>query len=144
MRLVQAPAAGSPEPQGRVEEVGDSNIGLRFLAWINQEETDWYKAKSRAIPAVKEALEQAGFAIPEPIYRLRLDPRSAPLPTAEPSMTPAPSPGPPPAAPARREAEPISEADVRPVDEIARKVEEERADRSGGESDLLDPGRPVE
>ncbi len=134
----------SPEPQGRVEEVGDSNIGLRFLAWINQEETDWYKAKSRAIPAVKEALEQAGFAIPEPIYRLRLDPRSAPLPTAEPSMTPAPSPGPPPAAPARREAEPISEADVRPVDEIARKVEEERADRSGGESDLLDPGRPVE
>jgi len=139
----------SPEPQGRVEEVGDSNILISFLAWINQENTDWYKAKSRAIPAVKDALEQAGFAIPEPIYRLRLDPRSAPLPTIEPSHqapTPAPAPkqAPPPKPEPRPAAEPVSEADVKPVDEIARKVEEERADTSGGEHDLLDSGRPVE
>lgn len=126
----------TPEPQGRVEAVGDSNIVIKFLGWINQEETDWYKAKSRAIPAVKSALEQAGFAIPEPIYRLRMDPRSAPLPTSGTGPVPAPAHS---AAP-RDDSTP----DVRPADEIARKVEEERATSGAGEKDLLDPGRPVE
>ncbi len=132
-----------PEPQGRVVAVGDSNIVLSFLGWIDQEKTDWYKAKSRAIPAVKDALEQAGFAIPEPIYRLRFDPRSAPLPTGSAELTTAaspaaPVPAPPPPAPDS------TEADVAPADEIARMVEEERADTKAAEADLLDPDRPVE
>ncbi len=128
----------TPEPQGRVEAVGDSNIVIKFLGWINQQETDWYKARSRAIPAVKVALEQAGFAIPEPIYRLRMDPRSAPLPTS------APEPAPTPAPPRPVTSEDDTAPDVRPEDEIARKVEEERAETASGENDLLDPGRPVE
>ena len=125
-----------PEPQARVEAVGDSNIVIKFLGWINQEETDWYKAKSRAIPAVKDALENAGFAIPEPIYRLRVDPRSAPVTTgpAEPPGTPAA----PPASPATADT-----ADVAPADEVAKMVEAERASEPG-EGDLLDPRRPVE
>lgn len=128
----------TPEPQGRVEAVGDSNIVIKFLGWINQQETDWYKAKSRAIPAVKVALEQAGFAIPEPIYRLRMDPRSAPLPTSSPQPAPAPAPTPHPVP------EDDTAADVRPEDEIARKVDAERAASGTRENDLLDPGRPVE
>lgn len=127
-----------PEPTARVEAVGDSNIVISFLGWIDQRETDWYKAKSRAIPAVKTALEEAGFAIPEPIYRLRMDPRSAPLTT---SATPQAQPGAP-----RTSAAPTdtSEPDVKPADEVVRMVEEERANKDAAENDLLDPGRPVE
>ncbi|MEX0340948.1 MAG: mechanosensitive ion channel domain-containing protein, partial [Erythrobacter sp.] len=65
-----------PPPEARIIEVGDSNVVIRFLGWVDQRETDWWKAQSRAIPAVKRALEEAGFGLPEPIYRLRFDPRS--------------------------------------------------------------------
>ncbi len=131
----------SPEPQARAEAVGDSNIVIKFLGWIDQEKTDWYKAKSRAIPAVKDALEQAGFAIPEPIYRLRIDPRSAPMPTGVTTGTVevgGPVPAAPTAPPARSEA-----VDVTPTDEVTKMVEAERA-AEPGEKDLLDSRRPVE
>lgn len=135
----------SPPPEGRIIEVGDSNVVLRFLGWIDQNETDWWKAQSRAIPAVKEALEEAGFGLPEPIYRLRLDPRSASLPfenIAEGKGTDAPAP---PKKPVRKAAVTGADEDVRPVNEIADMVEKERRE-SGGEQekDLLDPSRPVE
>jgi small-conductance mechanosensitive channel len=126
-----------PEPQARVEAVGDSNIVIRFLGWINQEDTDWYKAKSRAIPAVKDALENAGFAIPEPIYRLRVDPRSAPVTTG--TLQQAASA---PSAPASPRSSGAA-ADVAPADEVAKMVAAERASEPD-DSDLLDPRRPVE
>lgn len=129
-----------PEPAARIEQVGDSNIVIRFLGWVDQREADWFKSRSLAIAAVKEALEDAGFALPEPIYRLRFDGRTDPLPIgrratvseAKPSETkPAPAPAP-------------AEEDVKPESEIAEMVEKER--RSEGEqgNDLLDPNRPVE
>ncbi|WP_100260269.1 mechanosensitive ion channel domain-containing protein [Qipengyuania seohaensis] len=134
-----------PAPEARIIEVGDSNVVIRFLGWIDQNETDWWKAQSQAIPAVKEALEEAGFGLPEPIYRLRFDPRSATLPFEN-------------RAEGTREKEQeavaqkapqitVTEADedVRPVDEIVEMVEEERR-QTGGEQqkDLLDRARPVE
>ncbi len=136
-----------PEPAARVVEVGDSNIVIEYLGWIDQRETDWYKARSRAIAAVKRALEAAGFAIPEPIYRLRFDSAAPPpfaladkaavVTTAKPKVG-APAAGAGPAA-----AQEDVSADTRPEEEIARMVEEERASTSN-EKDLLDPGRPVE
>ncbi|MEZ5742227.1 MAG: mechanosensitive ion channel family protein [Sphingomonadaceae bacterium] len=127
-----------PAPEARVVDVGDSNIVLRFLGWIDQREADWYKARSRAIAAVKKALEDGGFALPEPIYRLRFDPRTQPLPFENvehkaPSEPPAPAPAPAPGE---------EDHDVTPQDEIAEMVEQERAGEKGG--DLLDPNRPVE
>jgi len=144
-----------PPPEARVVEVGDSNIVLNFLGWVDQQETDWFKARSRAIARVKKALEEAGFALPEPIYRLRFDQRSSPLPLAnvgptsqsEPRRPPGQSAGqqPPSRPPAVRT--PTSEAhreeDVRPANEIARMVDDERSAGSA-ERDLLDPARPVE
>ena len=131
-----------------MEAVGDSNIVLRFLGWIDQRETDYYKAQSRAIPAVKAALEQAGFAIPEPIYRLRFDARSAPLPTeaaglvgTQPTPRAAPGPSSPPPAPPPA---PEAPADTAPDNEVAKMVAEERAEPKSGENDLLDSDRPVE
>ena len=138
-----------PKPEVRVMEVGDSNVVLRFLGWIDQQQTDYNKGQTLAIVAVKTALEAAGFGLPEPIYRLRFDPRSASLPfeniaegaTPAPGAEPAPSTGP---------AE-ISEAaheDVRPDDEVKDMVDAERARTASGEgegeSDLLDHARPVE
>ncbi|AKH43633.1 small-conductance mechanosensitive channel [Altererythrobacter atlanticus] len=126
-----------PEPQAVVDEVGDSNIVIRFLGWIDQRQTDWYKARSRAIPAVKTALEDAGFALPEPIYRLRFDNGVPPFAMPQGERTQA-------AAPPRRKPEAAREEarDTSPESEIARMVEAER--EAGGEPDLLDPSRPVE
>ena len=132
-----------PTPEARIIEVGDSNVVIRFLGWVDQRETDWWKAQSEAIPAVKTALEDAGFGLPEPIYRLRFDPRSASVPFAAEVTTEAQ--GAPAPRPARSAAAPQNDEDVRPVDEIAAMVEEERS-RPGSEQekDLLDHSRPVE
>ncbi|TMM46631.1 mechanosensitive ion channel [Qipengyuania marisflavi] len=135
-----------PAPEARIIEVGDSNVVIRFLGWIDQCETDWWKSQSRAIPSVKEALEAAGFGLPEPIYRLRFDSRSASVPfetvgearaergRAETRQTLA-----------RQAESPKTHDDVAPQDEIGGMVEAERR-RGGSEQDmdLLDDGRPVE
>lgn len=134
-----------PAPEARIVEVGDSNVVIRFLGWIDQNETDWWKAQSRAIPAVKHALEEAGFGLPEPIYRLRFDPRSASVPigniveeTHE-QATGAET------KDVRRSVTVAASEDVRPTHEIAEMVEKERRE-SGSEQDrdLLDHSRPVE
>lgn len=130
-----------PKPDVRIVEVGDSNVLLRFLGWIDQGDSDWFKARSLAIVAVKCALEDAGFGLPEPIYRLRFDPRTTPMPfenIAENAATP-----PLPRA-ARRSPAPAADSDVRPDDEIKDMVEAERSDAPSGEVDLLDHARPVE
>lgn len=127
----------TPEPQARVMEVGDSNIVIRFLGWVDQREADWFKARSRAIPAVKDALESSGFALPEPIYRVRLDGQmpavlDAAATEAEPSRPPV-----------RKPAVMVSHStDTSPETEVAQMVEQER--RVTGERDLLDAGRPPE
>ncbi|WP_234026948.1 mechanosensitive ion channel family protein [Erythrobacter sp. HKB08] len=136
-----------PPPEARVEQVGDSNIVIKFLGWIDQREADWFKAKSRAIAAVKAALEDAGFGLPEPIYRLRFDARTTPLPLQNVELHAAsPAPAPAVAEPEKKPAvvAPVSE-DVTPQDEIAQMVEEER--KAGGgdqDKDLLDHSRPTE
>ncbi|QKG71088.1 mechanosensitive ion channel family protein [Erythrobacter mangrovi] len=134
-----------PPPEGRIRRVGDSNVVILFLGWIDQRETDWWKAQSQAIPAVKEALEKAGFGLPEPIYRLRIDPRSAgvPIESIEAARGDSAS-----AQRPRKVQAPLpagEEEDIRPADKVAAMVEEER--RQAGaeqETDLLDRTRPVE
>ena len=135
-----------PPPEARIIEVGDSNVVIRFLGWIDQSQTDWWKAQTNAIPAVKTALEDAGFGLPEPIYRLRFDPRSASVPfesgTASVEAKPRDVQ---PSKPVRQITVTEEDEDVRPTDEIAQMVDAER--RQGGseqEKDLLDHSRPVE
>ena len=53
--------------------MGDSNVVLSFVGWIDQTRTDFQKARSEAMRLVKLALEANGFSLPEPIYRLRFD-----------------------------------------------------------------------
>ena len=138
-----------PPPEARIIEVGDSNVVIRFLGWVDQRDTDWWKAQSQAIPAVKGALEDAGFGLPEPIYRLRFDPRSATVPFAAEAATATVTPSADDQPQAKRAVRDVAaspaDEDVRPADEIAAMVEEER-NRPGEEQnkDLLDHSRPVE
>lgn len=62
-----------PKTIAIIQNVGDSNIILEFQVWVNQTETDFAKARSIAIRETKHALENAGFSLPEPIYRLRFN-----------------------------------------------------------------------
>ncbi|CAA0102727.1 Small-conductance mechanosensitive channel [Halioglobus japonicus] len=63
-----------PEPSAIIKTVGDSNIVILFTAWVDQRETDYGKARSHAIRAAMRVLEDQGFTLPEPIYRVRFDP----------------------------------------------------------------------
>ena len=125
-----------PAPQAFIEQVGDSNIVLFFGAWIDQNRSDFFKSRSVALATVKNALEEAGFALPEPIYRLRFDAPPPPIAAS-------------PAAPVLRHARrtetpketPLAE-DVAPDTDIAQKVEEERSGKN--KEDLLNYNAPVE
>ena len=133
-----------PAPTARLEQVGDSNIVIKFLGWIDQTQTDWYKARSRAIPAVKTALEEAGFALPEPIYRLRFDtgtPAALQQPGERPATAPTTSVR---SAPVPKPSTEESAEHVRPDDEIAEMVRRERRQSPEAAKDLLDSNRPVE
>lgn len=62
-----------PKAIAVINNVGDSNIILEFQVWVDQSETDFAKARSIAIRETKHALENQGFSLPEPIYRLRFN-----------------------------------------------------------------------
>lgn len=55
-----------------VEALGDSNVVLRCYGWVDQEEASFVKVRSEAIRRVKEAFDEAGIVMPEPVYRLRI------------------------------------------------------------------------
>lgn len=101
-----------PEPWTAVEAFAEGGLVLRYYAWIDQRHTDWRKARSEALRAVKEALEAAGVEGPEPTYRVEL--RRAPQPVAE--------------APPRRAA-----PDLSPDRHLDERIAAERS----GEEDLL-------
>jgi small-conductance mechanosensitive channel len=128
----------SPKASAVIRDVGDSNILLGFFGWVDQSRTDFFKGRSLALQAAKAALEDAGFALPEPIYRLRFD-DGAPLPlkgvgdASQPKKPPAP----------KGERKPDGPAqDAAPDTHVERMVAEERAEAPKG--DLLDSGRPIE
>jgi small-conductance mechanosensitive channel len=62
-----------PPVSAWISTVGDSNVVVSFAAWVDQDRTDFKKARGEAIRASKIALEHAGYGLPEPIYRIRLD-----------------------------------------------------------------------
>ena len=125
-----------PKATAVIHEVGESAVVLRFYGWVDQTRTDFLKGRSLAIQAAKTALEGSGFALPEPIYRLRFD---------EGASLPVPSPQSRPARPARKPAgaaAPHVASDTAPDGHVETLVKQERA--SGPQDDLLSDCRPVE
>lgn len=136
-----------PEPSAIISLVGDSNIVLRFMGWVNQESADFAKSRSLAIRAAMTVLEAEGFTLPEPIYRLRFDPRNLPVSVAADGVS-QPSSELTSVTPRRTQqknetvAELRESLDVTPDRHLEDKVSEERAIHV--ENDLLDQDRPVE
>ncbi len=122
-----------PGPNAWIDDVGDSSIVLTFVGWINQDETDFLRARSEAIRLVKHELEGEGFLLPEPSFRLRIDGAPAEL-AARPKAAAA-------AGPAASE-EPETVNDTSPDAAVGKKVDAERAEAAP--SDLLDERAPDE
>tara|TARA_R110000824_G_scaffold25838_7_gene89585 strand:- start:12416 stop:13804 length:1389 start_codon:yes stop_codon:yes gene_type:complete len=126
-----------PEATAEIREVGDSNILIAFHGWIDQRDSDFNKARGAAIRVTKNALEESGFALPEPIYRLRFD--NGPPQILEGLLKPESSD----TASEKAKKVPANEAfDVSPEDHVEKLVESERSDE--GSVDLLDDQQPVE
>ena len=139
-----------PKPDAVINAVGDSNILITFTGWVNQQNSEFQKARSLAIRAAKIALEENGFTIPEPIYRLRFDQKPTGfLDTSSSSEA---------SATVHAEAQknkdlqrdkpttPLTDkaalTDVAPDMHIEKIVNNERTKSS--ETDLLDTSRPIE
>lgn len=129
----------TPKATAVIRDVGDSNILLRFFGWVDQADTDFLKGRSLAINAAAHALTNSGFALPEPIYRLRFD-EGAPLPLKGIVSSPAKKLAPDKPAPAAVDAE--ADTDTSPDTHVERMVVEERAE--SGAEDLLDSKQPIE
>lgn len=125
-----------PPPKIWIEAVGDSNVIIRVSGWIDQQTTDFAAARGEAIRVTKDALEGAGFGLPEPIYRLRFDRGELPLAGAPDREEARPAPRKP--RPAATPADVSAEKDQT----IEDKVEEERANE--GVEDLLSSTAPEE
>ena len=63
----------APEPAVWVDEVGNSNVIMRFTGWVTQQGAEFNKARGEAIRVVKETLEASGYGLPEPTYRVLLE-----------------------------------------------------------------------
>lgn len=117
-----------PAPEASIEAVGEPSGTARFHGWIDQRATDWGKARSQAMVAVKRALDERGLALAAPVQRVRLERASESAPEEGNRQT----------HPAR------ATEDTRPSREISAMVEAERASAPAQDRDLLDRKRPVE
>ena len=66
-----------PPPRALITALGDSNVQVRFHAWVDQRSHEFLQVRSEAIRRVKLALEDAGMDMPEPIYRVQFSQQAA-------------------------------------------------------------------
>lgn len=122
-----------PAPAASISEVGDSNIVINFYGWVDQTTASFGKARSLSIRSVKDALEENGFSLPEPIYRLKLDN----MPSGKEDEKSA--------SPKKSSAKLLAnelDLDTAPDTAIDEKLDAEL--EASGEINLLDPTKPTE
>lgn len=61
-----------PAPQVLITDIRNNMVELDFMAWINQHESDYAKARSEAIRLVKGGFSQAGINLSNPVQRIQL------------------------------------------------------------------------
>ena len=122
-----------PAPSASISEVGDSNIVINFYGWVDQTAASFGKARSLSIRSVKDALEEEGFSLPEPIYRVKLDNMSGTQLNLKTGGK---------AKPAVKRKPMDLDEDTAPDTAIDAKVEAEL--NAAGETNLLDETKPVE
>lgn len=136
-----------PGPNAIIETVGDSSIVLKFMGWINQTESDFGKARSHAISATISELDNTGFTLPEPIYRLRFDEGKIPQLATGDQSSPSSVDHSDNATDVPKSTDPAGTKssgvmNVKPDNHLEEMVKVERLAK--GESDLLDGDRPEE
>jgi small-conductance mechanosensitive channel len=131
-----------PAAEAHIREVGDSNIVIEFMVWIDQTQTSFLKARTSAIRATMEVLDEEGFGLPEPIYRLRFD-SATPLELASSGQMKEAA-GKRGGTKSRKEPRRATsgQIDTSADTEIARKVEQER--QNDANNDILDDRQPLE
>jgi len=77
-----------PAPTMRIQRLGDYNVVVEFLGWVDQRQFDFLKVRSEAIRMLKTALDDAGIVMPEPIQKVNLQRLPA---AAEPPVKPRPA-----------------------------------------------------
>lgn len=82
----------TPPAAAWIEAMNESGVVLRVTGWLLQNATDFAMARGEAMRLVKAALEEAGIAIPDTTYRLRLE--GAVPAEATPARPPQPAPAP--------------------------------------------------
>lgn len=114
-----------PPPRALIERFGDSNVPVHFFAWVDQRQTDFFKAKSEAMRLVKTAFDVSEIEMPEPIYQVfvKQDAKSPAEQVVHPS------------------AEGLKPGDTAADDRLDAQIELERAE---GGPDLLDEEAPHE
>ncbi len=119
----------TPPPRAYIAALGDSNVQVRFLGWVEQRSHDFLMMRSEAIRTVKLALEAAEMDLPEPIYRLQLtNPSAAPSVAAPPSAR---------SVPPLRPPSSHSPVYTGVIDDLTPQIDAEPRSRTG--PDLLDP-----
>lgn len=117
-----------PKPLVLIEALGDSNVQLRIFGWVDQRQHNFGKVRSEAIRGVKQAFDQAGIVMPEPIYNLRINQQAETAPTETPPVA---------SAEDRREVQDVSADHT-----IEDKVRQEQS--SSDSTNLLTPQAPKE
>jgi small-conductance mechanosensitive channel len=62
-----------PKPQAVVSKLGDSSITVDLYAWVDQDESDFFKVRSNAMQNVKAQFDKFNIDMPEPIYKIRIE-----------------------------------------------------------------------
>jgi len=126
-----------PKPSVMVDSLGDSAVVLLFFGWVDQRESDFLKTRSETIRIVKEAYDEAGIEMPEPIYRVHLRGGSAIAGGGGPDKpVTKPAPGEKPKADTEHDKE---LDDISPDRYIGEQIEEER--KNSEEENLLEEKR---
>jgi small-conductance mechanosensitive channel len=64
IRLTMPYVLRIPEPEFRVEELGDSSVNIQVLVWHPRD--DWSQAQPILLTTIKRALDKSGIEIPFP------------------------------------------------------------------------------
>ncbi|MDF1741489.1 MAG: mechanosensitive ion channel family protein [Verrucomicrobiales bacterium] len=129
--LAQNPAVlEDPAPMAVIDSLGDSSVAIKFFAWVDQRNHDFMKGRSESIRLIKEAFDDAGIEMPEPIYRINL--RGGELPEA-----PLPQNTAPPHQP-RHDEPKVKAADISVDRAIDEQIKDER--KGSDEENLLGNG----
>lgn len=119
-----------PDPIAWFEAPSEISIALKVAAWVSQDGTDFELARGEAFRVLRQTLDAAGFAVPEPIHHIAVEPPAKPAPAPEPL----------PEAPAADEVQTAS--DLRPDQAFEEMVSR---NNTGDKRDLLrrGPERPA-